>query len=294
MHEQHRDAAAPQGVLSRIAAVGIVQFPSADVRGDAGAEPGEGQMQVLFGHVFPDGVGRGEAAVGEDPVYAVGQVQSRRHQHGRRAHRNPGEVERGHGVPALGQIVDPTLTVEAFEKPEAHIVPAASLLPSLFDEEDVAAVGKPEIVDHREVARPLRTPAVEGDDGALRAVDPEIVPDQPRAVKPLDRDGLVGERGEFFGVLLLFGKDALQFVRTREGFAPLLKLRRVLAVDGEREHQAGDGVGDPRHRGDPRRRGGDRDQDRVPFLSVHFDLLTEFGRLSPASRGCRGRWTASV
>ena len=253
-------------------------------------------MQILLGHVFPDGVGGGEAAIGEDAVDAIGEIQPRRHQHGRRAHRDPAEVERGHEVVAARQIVHPTLAVEAFEQTEAHIVAAAPLLPSLFNEEHVTAVFEPEVVDRGEIAVPRGAPAVEGDDRPFGALDLEVMPDQPRAVEALDRDLLVRDGEQFFGVLFLLCKDLFQFVGAGERLAALLKLRRVLPVDGEREHQPGDGVGDRGHRGDRPGAGGDRDQDRVAFLLVHSDPPFRFGRSPPPTsfRGCRGRWRASV
>ena len=231
-------------------------------------------MQVVVGHMLPDGVRRGKAAVGHDALHVRRIVELGGQEHGRRAHGDARQIDRQRIAAARVDPGHPVGQIQALEHAEADVVPLALALAALIDVEHMAVLVAVEVLARAEVAVPRGTPAVYGEDHPLRAGPLEPVADELFPVVRRDAHTLMRAvqqalliRHELrVGVLPLF--QALQQARDQLQRSRL-RARRRRAQEIIRQ------ADDPRRRGEGKAR-------EYPFVS--FVHSFPFRRRRPGRR----------
>ena len=90
------------------------------------------QMQIPLGHMLPNGIGRGKAAIGNDPVYILRQIHTGSHQHRGSTHRNTRQIDRQTAPGLFVHPLDPGKAIIPLQHAKSHVLAAAFALPLLL------------------------------------------------------------------------------------------------------------------------------------------------------------------
>ena len=156
--EEHGGAAGLHGGEGGVGPQPCVELPAEGPVQPQPADGGIGHVQVLLCHMTPDGLGRGEAAVGGDALDVFGQGFTGGHEHRGGAHGDAAEVD-GQLRPLPGRPGGPGLAVLPLQEAEAHVFSFTFSLAPLLYVEHMAAGLPPEGSHHAEVPVPAGPPA---------------------------------------------------------------------------------------------------------------------------------------